>query len=179
MNNSLLQQVLATENDQLKKLNEIVLRSLEEEKLLTRKLFEHNEERQTFSHRLADQLASFGGSWKFIIIFSSLMVGWIIINSTLMNQAFDPFPFILLNLFLSSLAALQAPVIMMSQNRKEERDRKQAENDYLVNLKSEIEIRNLHQKVDLLMAEQIQTLFRIQEQQIELMDDIRSRLPSR
>jgi uncharacterized membrane protein len=92
------------------------------------------------------------------------------INIYLLKKAFDPFPFILLNLFLSALAAVQAPVIMMSQNRKEEKDRRRAINNYLINLKAEIEIRNMHQKLDLLIAEQMKTLFDIQKVQVELME---------
>jgi uncharacterized membrane protein len=102
------------------------------------------------------------------------MLVWIVINVYLVSKPFDPFPFILLNLFLSTIAALQAPLIMMSQNRKEEKDRQRAINDYMINLKAEIEIRNLHGKLDLLMTEQLKTLFEIQKTQMELMEDIRS-----
>ena len=127
---------------------------------------------------LADKVASFGGSWKFIIIFFSFLLAWVLINFWwLHNKGFDPYPFILLNLFLSCIAAIQAPVIMMSQNRKEEKDRQRAINDYLVNLKSEIELRNLHQKIDLLMSEQMQTLFEIQKAQVELMEEIKTAIP--
>ena len=101
------------------------------------------------------------------------MATWMVINLYLLQRPFDPFPFILLNLFLSSIAAVQAPIIMMSQNRKEEKDRQRAINDYLVNLKAEIEVRNLHQKIDLLISEQMQTLFEIQKAQMELMEEIR------
>lgn len=100
------------------------------------------------------------------------MLFWIAINIYILQKAFDPFPFILLNLILSTVAALQAPVIMMSQNRKEEKDRQRAVNDYLVNLKSEVEVRNLHHKMDLLMAEQMKTLFEIQKAQLDLMEEI-------
>jgi uncharacterized membrane protein len=96
-----------------------------------------------------------------------------IINVLLLQKPFDPFPFILLNLFLSAIAAVQAPIIMMSQNRKEEKDRQRATSDYLINLKAEIEVRNLHQKIDLLMSEQMQTLFEIQKEQMELMEEIK------
>ena len=99
---------------------------------------------------------------------------WIAINVYLLTKPFDPFPFILLNLLLSTLAALQAPIIMMSQNRKEEKDRQRAVNDYLINLKAEIEIRNLHGKLDLLMTEQMKTLFEIQNTQVDLMEEIKS-----
>jgi uncharacterized membrane protein len=174
MGNERIERLLTTENEQLAKLNEIVVKAVEEEKLLSEKLYEFEDNNPTFPNRLADKMASFGGSWKFILAFSGFMLTWMIINGYLLHKPFDPFPFILLNLFLSSLAAVQAPVIMMSQNRKEGKDRKRAINDYLVNLKSEIEVRNLHRKIDLLMAEQMQTLFEIQRAQVELMEEIRT-----
>lgn len=103
----------------------------------------------TFGEKLADQVASFGGSWKFIILFFTLLVVWIIINSiAFLMKPFDPYPFILLNLILSCLASIQAPIIMMSQNRQEVKDRLRAENDYKINLKAEYEIRALQEKVD-------------------------------
>jgi uncharacterized membrane protein len=168
-----LEQLLLTENEQLQKLHEIVLKAVEEEKLLSEKLFEFEERRLSFGSKVADKVAAFGGSWKFIIWFLIFMMGWMAINLYLLRKPFDPFPFILLNLLLSSLAAIQAPVIMMSQNRKEEKDRQRAINDYLVNLKAEIEVRNLHRKMDLLMSEQMQTLFELQKAQVDLMEEIR------
>jgi len=168
-----LEQLLVTENEQLQKLNDIVVKAVEEEKLLSQKLYDFEDKHIAFSSKLADKVASFGGSWKFIIFFVMFMLVWIMANMYLLKKSFDPFPFILLNLFLSFIAAVQAPVIMMSQNRKEEKDRQRAINDYLVNLKSEIEVRNLHQKIDLLMSEQMQTLFEIQKAQMEMMEDIR------
>ncbi len=169
-----LEQLLATENEQLQKLNEIVQHSIEEEKLLSEKLLEFEDKNPSFTSRLADKVAIFGGSWKFIISFGLFMFVWIIINVYLLKKSFDPFPFILLNLLLSTIAALQAPIIMMSQNRKEEKDRQRAVNDYMINLKSEIEIRNLHGKIDLLMTEQMKTLFEIQKTQVDLMEDIKA-----
>jgi uncharacterized membrane protein len=169
-----LEQLLATENDQLQKLNEIVQQSIEEEKLLSEKLVEFEDKNPPFVSRLADKVATFGGSWKFIISFGVFMLIWIIINVYLLKKSFDPYPFILLNLLLSTIAALQAPVIMMSQNRKEEKDRQRAVNDYMINLKSEIEVRNLHGKIDLLMTEQMKTLFEIQKTQVDLMEDIKN-----
>jgi uncharacterized membrane protein len=168
-----LQQLLATENEQLQKLNAIVVKAVEEEKLLSQKLYEFEDKNPPFSGKVADKVASFGGSWKFIMLFVFFMIVWMFINVYLLQKPFDPFPFILLNLFLSFIAAVQAPVIMMSQNRKEEKDRQRAVNDYLVNLKSEIELRNLHQKIDLLMSEQMQTLFELQKEQVDLMEEIR------
>ncbi len=134
---------------------------------------------QNFSYgqRLADKIASFGGSWKFIIIFMSFIFIWMCINIILlMNKAFDPYPFILLNLILSCLAAIQAPVIMMSQNRQEEKDRERARNDYMVNLKSELEIRTLHEKMDHLMQIQQEHLLEIQEIQIDMMKELMSEI---
>ena len=171
-----LDQLLLTENEQLKKLHEIVVNSLEEEKLLSQKRFELDEINPPFSSRIADSVASFGGSWKFILSFIALLAVWMIINVLLLQRPFDPFPFILLNLLLSAIAAIQAPVIMMSQNRKEDKDRQRATSDYLINLKAEIEVRNLHHKIDLLMSEQMQTLFDLQEEQMEIMEEIRSKL---
>lgn len=168
-----LDQLLLTENDQLKKLNAIVVKAIEEEKLLSQKLFELDEKNPAFSSKIADSVAAFGGSWKFILSFIAVLAIWMTINVLLLQKPFDPFPFILLNLFLSAIAAVQAPIIMMSQNRKEDKDRQRATSDYLINLKAEIEVRNLHQKIDLLMSEQMQTLFEIQKEQMELMEEIK------
>jgi uncharacterized membrane protein len=168
-----IKDLLATEDEQLKKLNEIVLQSIEQEKLLFQNVNEAPVEQLTFGQRLADRVARFGGSWKFIIAFTLLLCVWIIANLVLTGrERFDPYPFILLNLLLSCLAALQAPVIMMSQNRQEEKDRRRNENDYLVNLKAEIEIRTLHQKMDLLIQEQFKKLIETQAEQIKLLQAI-------
>lgn len=131
----------------------------------------------TFGQRIADKVATFGGSWTFIIIFVSFLLGWIAMNVfVFLNKGFDPYPFILLNLLLSCIAALQAPVIMMSQNRQGEKDREKAQNDYMVNLKSELEIRMLHEKLDHLILHQEQSLIEIQKVQIDMMNDILARL---
>lgn len=169
-----LYDLLQSENLQHEKLHDIVIKAIEEEKLITNKLMEFEERETSFSERVADRVAAFGGSWQFIIVFVSFLIAWATINILLLKKAFDPYPFILLNLFLSALAAVQAPVIMMSQNRKEEKDRRRAINDYLINLKAEIEIRNMHQKLDLLIVEQMKTLFDIQKVQVELMEDIKT-----
>jgi uncharacterized membrane protein len=174
MQKETLSQLLLSGNDQLRKLNNIVLKAIEEEKLLSHKLLEFEDVNPSLSSKLADQVASFGGSWRFILIFLGLMLGWIAVNIYLLSRPFDPYPFILLNLLLSTVAALQAPVIMMSQNRKEEKDRQRAINDYMINLKAEVEIRNMHEKLDLLMAEQMKTLFDIQKEQVDVMDEIRA-----
>ncbi|MNY30754.1 hypothetical protein D3C86_1648800 [compost metagenome] len=127
----------------------------------------------TFGQRIADKVASFGGSWTFIIAFGCFILLWISINVYfLTNKGFDPYPFILLNLILSCLAALQAPVIMMSQNRQEDKDRLRAKKDYMINLKAEIELRALHEKIDHLIIHQQQELLEIQRIQIEMMNDI-------
>jgi uncharacterized membrane protein len=169
MNKIKLDELLSAEGEQLQKLNEIVLKAIEEEKLLSKKLLEFEDRNPTFTSRVAD-------SWKFILSFALFMLVWILINLYLLTKPFDPFPFILLNLILSTLAAIQAPIIMMSQNRKEEKDRQRAVNDYLVNLKAEIEVRNLHRKFDLLMTEQMKTLFEIQQAQMDMMEEIKTAL---
>lgn len=131
----------------------------------------------TVGQKVADKVASFGGSWTFILSFLCFLLGWIGINVfLLMNKGFDPYPFILLNLILSCVAALQAPVIMMSQNRQGEKDREKAQNDYMVNLKSELEIRMLHEKIDHIILHQEQALLEIQQVQIDMMNDILSKL---
>jgi uncharacterized membrane protein len=174
-----LKELLKTENIQLQKLHAIVEQSIAEEKLVSKKLLEFEDTNPSFGSRVSDSIASFGGSWKFITIFGVFMIIWIVLNVLILQQPFDVYPFILLNLILSTLAAMQAPVIMMSQNRKEERDRQRAVNDYMVNLKAELEVKNLHQKVDLLIAEQMKTLFEIQKAQLDLMEEIRSLLKNK
>ena len=176
-NHNYLNELLKTEDEQLSKLHQIVQDAIREEKLLTQHLSKPSEDKLTFGERVADKVATFGGSWKFIITFGVILFVWILINSiALFTKTFDPYPYILLNLFLSCLAALQAPVIMMSQNRQEEKDRIRSENDYLINLKAEIEIRNLHQKIDLLMADQFKNLVEIQKVQIELLEKLNAKL---
>ena len=115
-----------------------------------------SDSRLSFGDRMADNIAKFAGSWRFIIIFVVCLIGWIALNAAMLLHAFDPYPFILLNLMLSCVAAIQAPVIMMSQNRQEEKDRLRAQNDYKVNLKSEVIIEDLHEKIDALLANQQQ-----------------------
>ncbi len=131
----------------------------------------------TLGQRVADRVAAFGGSWKFIIFFSITIIAWIAGNVYILhNKGFDPYPFILLNLILSCLAALQAPVIMMSQNRQEEKDRQRAKSDYMVNLKSELEIRMLHEKIDHLIMRQQEDIIEIQRSQLEQMEKMITRL---
>jgi len=154
-----------------------VLGSLKENTTLTDKLDGEEDQETTFGQRIADKVADFGGSWTFIISFGVFLLIWISINLFwLANKGFDPYPFILLNLILSSLAALQAPVIMMSQNRQEDKDRERARRDYMVNLKSELEIRMLHEKLDHLIINQQQEVLEIHTAQTEMMNDILRRL---
>jgi uncharacterized membrane protein len=132
-------------------------------------------ERLTLGQKTADTVASFGGSWTFIGIFGGIMVTWVILNSFILiryGSSFDPYPYILLNLFLSMLAAIQAPIIMMSQNRQAFKDRLSAEHDYEVNLKAELEIMGLHEKVDMLREEQWRELLAIQEEQVKLLQQL-------
>lgn len=167
-----LEKLLKTENINLHKLHQLVTSAMQEQELIVHKLGQTDKEAATTGQRIADKVASFGGSWAFIISFGVVLACWILLNLLLATKAFDPYPFILLNLVLSCLAAMQAPVIMMSQNRQEQKDRERSENDYMVNLKAEIEIRNLHEKMNLLMEEQFQTLLDVQRYQVELLEEI-------
>ena len=148
-------------------------KSLEEEELLARNINQEFEGSLSFGERLADHLADFGGSWTFIAIFAGILVAWMGVNTwILLERPFDPYPYILLNLVLSCLAAIQAPVIMMSQNRQEAKDRLKSEHDYEVNIKAEIEIRKLHEKMDHLLMHQWQHLMKIQQLQVDLMEEM-------
>ncbi len=125
---------------------------------------------KTFGERMADRVAEFGGSWTFIMLFGAFLVAWALINTAILSgSAFDPYPYIFLNLLLSMIAAIQAPIIMMSQNRQGKKDRDNAEHDYEVNLKSELEIMGLHEKFDALRAEQITRLLAYQAEQMEIL----------
>lgn len=172
--------LLESEDEQLKKLQQIVRQTIAEEKLMVENLVHQPKDILSRGQSISDKVASFGGSWKFIITFSVILSCWILFNTVLPEKAaFDPYPFILMNLVLSAIAALQAPIIMMSQNRKEEKDRKRGENDYLINLKAELEVRSLHQKIDLLIEEQIKVLFDSQATQLELLKKIDEKLKLR
>ena len=167
---------LLVEIGELSNLDNRVIGSLNEDKSLVSTVEDEIGVR-SLGQRVADDVAAFGGSWKFIIFFGVFIVLWILSNIyILMNKGFDPYPFILLNLILSCLAALQAPVIMMSQNRQEEKDRERAKKDYMINLKSELEIRMLHEKLDHLIMHQQEELIEIQKVQIEMMNDILTRI---
>jgi len=165
--------VLEDELGELSTLDNEVIESLQQHEILSSDLIKQFETKLTFGQRLSDRIATFGGSWRFIILFGAVLFAWIILNGILLlNRGFDPYPFILLNLILSCLAAIQAPIIMMSQNRAEARDRLRAENDYKINLKAELEIRHLHEKIDHLLRRQYNRLFEIQQIQIELLEEI-------
>jgi uncharacterized membrane protein len=177
MKNKEIDQLLFDETKHLEKLHKIVEDTIKAEKLIVQNLLNPPEETITTGQRISDKVARFGGSWKFIILFSVLLILWIIFNVIAVGTfRFDPYPFILLNLILSSIAALQAPIIMMSQNRQEEKDRMRSENDYLINLKAEMQIRSLQQKMDLLLEDQIKTLFETQEKQFALLKEINAKL---
>jgi len=171
-----IKKLLANEDAYLISLRKIIEESVEQEKVIIDNILNSSKESLTYGQKISDKVASFGGSWKFIISFFVVLSSWIFLNSILGAKAFDPYPFILMNLILSCVAALQAPIIMMSQNRLEEKDRKRNENDYLVNLKAEMEIRSLHQKVDLLLGEQIKTLFETQAKQMVLLNKIETKI---
>lgn len=177
LNAARLDYVRAALQDQLGELthlDEEVVTSLHKHEVLSaRPLAETEEQDAGIGPWLADRIASFGGSWMFILTFSGFLLLWIAVNAWfLATKAFDPYPFILLNLILSCIAAMQAPVIMMSQNRQEARDRRRAESDYKINLKSELEIRHLHEKVDYLLHQQATRLLEIQEIQLDLMREL-------
>jgi uncharacterized membrane protein len=158
-------------------LEKTVLVSLKDKTTLTDKLDGDESQANTFGQRIADKVAAFGGSWTFIISFASFLFIWMSLNIYwLGNRGFDPYPFILLNLILSALAAIQAPVIMMSQNRQEEKDRERGKMDYMINLKSELEIRMLHEKIDHLIMNEQQEVIEIHKVQIEMMNDILKRI---
>jgi uncharacterized membrane protein len=167
-----VEELLRAEKGELSELERQVAESIASYETLAANTVEDFEDRRSLGERLSDGLARFGGSWTFIIFFGLVLVGWIVINALLAGrQQFDPYPYILLNLILSCLAALQAPVIMMSKTRLEAKDRLRSENDYRVNLKAELEIRNLHEKIDHLISRQWQRLAEIQQLQIDLMEE--------
>lgn len=168
--------LLESEKGELTSLEEDVLRSLREHEVLASNVDAQFEKAWTFGERLADRIAEFGGSWTFLIIFGAFLLCWIVMNSlVLLWKPVDPYPFILLNLLLSCLAAIQAPIIMMSQNRQESKDRVRAQHDYQVNLKAELEIRQLHEKIDHLLSHQWERMVEIQEVQMELLAEIGKR----
>lgn len=168
-----VEDVLERDKGELSTLEEQVVKSLKEQELLSSNINAEFDRKLTFGGRLADRVADYGGSWRFIGIFMGVLLVWIVINSiVLIQKPFDPYPFILLNLVLSCIAAIQAPIILMSQNRQEAKDRLRSEYDYRINLKAELEIRHLHEKIDHLLMNQWHRLLEIQEIQTELMEEL-------
>jgi uncharacterized membrane protein len=168
-----LEYLITEETGELGKVEQEVVESIAHNKILSENIEPDIDEKLTFGQRLADTIAEFGGSWTFIMVFFFFLMLWILLNIWwLASRAFDPFPFILLNLILSCIAAIQAPVIMMSQNRQEQKDRIRGEHDYKINLKAELEIKLLHEKIDHLIIHQNKKLMEIQEIQAEYLDDI-------
>jgi uncharacterized membrane protein len=165
--------VLEKAKGDISTLEQQVMKSLEEHDLLSKNVNIEFEQKLSFGERISDRLSRFAGSWTFILGFIAVLFLWIGVNSAVMlMRPFDPYPFILLNLVLSCLAAIQAPIILMSQNRQESKDRLRSEHDYLVNLKAELEIRHLHEKIDHLLVNQWQRLLEIQEIQTDLMEEL-------
>ena len=168
--------LLMSEKGELSSLEHTVLNSLNEQELLSTNLESEFDQKWTLGERLADKIASFGGSWWFLIVFGIFLVLWILTNSLVFwLQPTDPYPFIFLNLILSCLAAIQAPVIMMSQNRQEAKDRLRSQHDYQINLKAELEIRNLHEKMDHLLSHQWEKMVQIQQIQLEMLSELNDR----
>jgi uncharacterized membrane protein len=165
-----VEELLQQEHGEFTELDRQVAESIANQETIAENTEEEYDEHRTFGERLSDHLASFGGSWSFLVSFGAVLVIWMAFNVIRgEGSAFDPYPFILLNLVLSCLAAIQAPVIMMSQKRQEEKDRQRSFNDYRVNLKAELEIRHLHEKIDYLISRQWQRLSEIQQVQIEML----------
>jgi uncharacterized membrane protein len=172
-----IEDVLETDRGELSKLDEDVLASLREQEFLSTDLNAEFDRQLTLGQRIADKVADFGGSWTFIGLFGVVMVIWMAINSAAaLHKPFDPYPFILLNLVLSLLAALQAPVIMMSQNRQAAKDRLEARLDYEVNLRAELEIQRVHAKLDEARGGNLGEVLALQRQQVELLQELRDRL---
>ncbi|MBK9080800.1 MAG: DUF1003 domain-containing protein [Rhizobiales bacterium] len=168
-----LEDIIQAERGELSDLERDVAQSLAQHETISENVEATYETRRSVGERMADRLAAFGGSWTFLIVFAAVLIGWMIVNGVLSGRAFDPYPYILLNLVLSCIAAIQAPVIMMSQKRQEAKDRLRALGDYQVNLKAELEIRHLHDKIDHLLSHQWSRLAEIQRVQLELLQERR------
>ena len=169
------EKLMDTSYDAMDERTKKVARHITDRKHISKNTTLEQKDTKTTGQRAADAVAKFGGSWTFIILFGIVLVCWVILNTVILanyNKAFDPYPYILLNLFLSMLASIQAPIILMSQNRQSELDRKNAEHDYEVNLKAELEIMLLHEKIDLLRESQRSELLVIQKQQLQLLTDL-------
>lgn len=168
-----VQSILSSEQGEVSELEYEVIQSMQQHDLISMNLKSQLDQSRSFGEKLADKIATFGGSWAFLICFAMFLALWILVNTVvLIKHPADPYPFILLNLILSCLASIQAPIIMMSQNRQEAKDRLRSENDYKVNLKAELEIRNLHEKIDHLLLHQWDRLAKIQEIQLDLLSEM-------
>ena len=173
---SYVSQLLTRERGELTRLEHDVVKSMADHETLAENTEAEYAERRTLGERMSDRLASFGGSWTFISLFGVVLLAWMGFNIVFAGASqFDPYPFILLNLVLSCLAAIQAPIIMMSQKRQEAKDRLRSENDYRVNLKAELEIRHLHEKMDHMLTRQWERLAEIQQIQLEAMQEAKPR----
>ena len=174
----LAERLLQTGYDDLPQREQRLLKRLAKRTAISRNINEEFHDRLTFGQKLADQVAAFGGSWTFIIIFGVVLAVWIVLNTLLLarQDVFDPYPFVFLNLVLSMLAAIQAPVIMMSQNRQSNKDRMAAAHDYEINLKSELEIMSLHDKLDRVRNEQLSAILQRQEDQLNEIREVLTRL---
>lgn len=170
-----VEEILREEHGEYSDLDREVAESIARQETIAENVEDDFEEHRTLGERLSDNLASFGGSWAFLISFGVVLLAWMALNVAMAANAFDPYPFILLNLVLSCLAAVQAPIIMMSQKRQETKDRLRSANDYQVNLKAELEIRHLHEKMDHLITRQWQRLAEIQQVQLEMLQDQQAR----
>ena len=165
--------LISQESGEVRDLEQEVVEAISGNKILSENIEDQIEEKRSIGQRVADKIAAFGGSWTFILIFFSFILFWIGLNILLLTvKPFDPYPFILLNLILSCLAAIQAPIIMMSQNRQEQKDRIRNEHDYKINLKAELEIKLMNEKIDHLIAHQNRRLLEIQEIQADFLEDI-------
>lgn len=167
-----LTDIIEQEMGEVSKVEKEVIDSISRQEIISENVDADADEAESFGGRVADKVAGFGGSWTFIMIFLLVIACWMTVNTWMMVSPFDPYPYILLNLILSCLAAFQAPVIMMSQNRQEKKDRLRAEHDYKVNLKAELEIRLLHEKVDHLMVIQTERIMEVQQIQLDYLEDI-------
>lgn len=172
-----LTSLITKEKGELATIDRDVMEAVKNNSILSENIQDEIEAELTFGQRIADKVAAFGGSWTFIITFFSFILIWMMINIWfLATRPFDPFPFILLNLILSCLAAIQAPIIMMSQNRQEQKDRQRGEHDYKINLKAELEIKLLSEKIDHLFVHQSKKLLEIQEVQTDYLEDLMKEL---
>ena len=168
-----LTSLIKEEKGELEVLDKEVLEAIHNNSILSENIEDDLDEKTTLGQSIADKIAIFGGSWTFLISFFTFIALWILLNIWILsNKSFDPYPFILLNLILSCLASIQAPIIMMSQNRQEQKDRKRSEHDYKINLKAELEIRLLHDKIDHMVVHQNKRLLEIQEIQTDYLEDL-------